>query len=160
MLSAPLTPGPLSHGASLGRGGASGASVAYTTNHSLAHSSQLPSPRKRESNCFARQRSIAVARPHAQGCDAQSLATANHRASAAGLPRARACRSGVPPASPNEPHKRRAEVARLLRETRCLTSAEHHIMIMITLRAAAMASATAARPETGSASYAGQDTDS
>ena len=37
----PSPPGPLSHGASLGRGGASGVPVAYTANHSLIPSSQL-----------------------------------------------------------------------------------------------------------------------
>ena len=44
----PSPPGLLSHGASLGRGGASGVPVAHTTDHSLIPSSQLPSPRKWE----------------------------------------------------------------------------------------------------------------
>ena len=40
----PLTPGPLSHRASLGRGGASGVPVAYPTNHTLNAPPSSPLP--------------------------------------------------------------------------------------------------------------------
>ena len=47
-LASPHPPAPSPTAQSLGRGGASGVPLAYTANHSLTHSSQLPSPRKWE----------------------------------------------------------------------------------------------------------------